>query len=153
MNGDTLGYFTGCNFYLLPVFSQFLFSNRNFTFAWLTIADNLAWCAEVMNVDKFGEVTPGIVLALNGHKKYLSIFKPSDLTKTTFFKSQGGDLMGFDNSDSETDSYEDPQSEYERRRQKVLSLSLRRQLVGWLEKLFDGLVERIKLEEWPRFTD
>ena len=120
---------------------------------WLTIADNLAWCAEVMNVDKFGEVTPGIVLALNGHKKYLSIFKPSDLTKTAFFKSQGGDLMGFDDSDSETESYEDPQTEYERKRQKVLSLSLRRQLVGWLEKLFDGLVERIKLEEWPTFTD
>jgi len=127
--------------------------NPNFTFTWLTIPDNLAWCAEVMNVDKFGEVTPGIVLALNGHKKYLSIFKPSDLTKTAFFKSQGGDLMGFDDSDSETDTIEDVQAEYERKRQKVLSLSLRRQLAGWLERLFDGLVERIKLEEWPRFTD
>lgn len=104
-----------------------------------------------MNVDKFGEVTPGIVLALNGSKKYLSIFKPSDLTKTAFFKSQGGDLMGFDDSDS--DANEDGQMEYERKRQKVLSLSIRRQLVSWLEKLCDGLVERIRLEKWPRFTD
>lgn len=130
-----------------------LYSNPNLTFAWLTISDNLAWCADVMNVDKFGEVTPGIVLGLNGHRKYLSIFKPSDITKTAFFKSQAGDLMGFNNSDSETDTYEDPRIEYERKRQKVLSLSLRKQLGGWLEKLFDGLVARVKLEEWPRFAD
>ncbi|KAM7439612.1 DnaJ molecular chaperone y domain [Porites harrisoni] len=127
--------------------------NPNFTFSWLTIPDNLAWCAEVMDVDKFGEVTPGIVLALNGHKKYLSIFKPSDLTKTAFFKSQGGDLMGFDDSDSDADVNEDAQTEYERKRQKVLSLSLRKQLSGWLEKWCDGLVERIRLGEWPKFTD
>ncbi|XP_068753593.1 dnaJ homolog subfamily C member 16-like [Montipora capricornis] len=127
--------------------------NPNLTFAWLTIADNLAWCSEVMSVDKFGEVTPGIVLALNGHKKYLSIFKPSDLTKSAFFKRQGGDLMGFDNSDSETESISDPQREYELKRQKVLSVSLRRQFVIWLEKLLDGLVDRTKIEEWPRFTD
>ena len=106
-----------------------------------------------MNVDKFGEVTPGIVLAVNGHKKYLSIFKPSDLTKTAFFKRQGGDLMGFDNSDSENESPSDPQREYELKRQKILSLSLRKQFVGWLERLLDGLVERTKIEEWPRFTD
>ncbi|XP_068700489.1 dnaJ homolog subfamily C member 16-like isoform X3 [Montipora foliosa] len=128
-------------------------SNPNLTFAWLTISDNLAWCSEVMSVDKFGEVTPGIVLALNGHKKYLSIFKPSDLTKSAFFKRQGGDLMGFDNSDSETESISDPQREYELKRQKVLSISLRRQFVIWLEKLLDGLVDRTKIEEWPRFTD
>lgn len=106
-----------------------------------------------MEVDQFGEVTPGIVLALNGHKKYLSIFKPTDLTKSAFFKSQGGDLMGFDDSDSETDTNEDGQTEYERKRQKVLSLSIRKQLGNWLEKFCDGLVERKKVAEWPRFTD
>lgn len=127
--------------------------NPNFTFAWLTISDNLAWCAEVMSVDRFGEVTPGIVLALNGHKKYLSIFKPSDLTKTTFFKRQGDDFMGFENSDSETESPDEPLREYEFKRQKVLSASLRREFVTWFEKLLDGLVDRTKIEEWPRFTD
>ena len=104
-------------------------------------------------MDQFGEVTPGIVLALNGHKKYLSIFKPTDLTKTAFFKSQGGDLMGFDDSDSETDANEDGQSEYERKRRKVLSLSIQKQLGNWLEKFCDGLVERKRVAEWPRFTD
>ena len=108
-----------------------------------------------MDVDRFGEVTPGIVLAINGSKKYLSIFKPSDLTKTAFFKSQGGNLMGFDDSDSEADASEDVdgQAEYERKRQKVLSLSMRKELVNWLEKFCDGLVERKKVSEWPRFTD
>lgn len=127
----------------------------NFKFTWLSISDNLAWCTEVMEVDRFGEVTPGIVLAINGHKKYLSIFKPSDLTKTAFFKSQGGDLMGFDGSDSETDTNEDVdgQAEYERKRQKVLSLSIQKELGNWLEKFCDGLVERKKVSEWPRFTD
>ena len=108
-----------------------------------------------MEVDRFGEVTPGIVLAINGHKKYLSIFKPTDLTRTAFFKSQGGELMGFDDSDSEGDTNEDVdgQTEYERRRQKLLSLSIRKELVNWLEKFVDGLVERKKVSEWPRFTD
>jgi len=129
--------------------------NPNFEFTWLSISDNLAWCTDVMEVDRFGEVTPGIVLAINGHKKYLSIFKPTDLTKTTFFKSQGGDLMGFDDSDSEADTNEevDGQREYERKRQKVLSLSIQKELVNWLEKFCDGLVERKKVSEWPRFTD
>lgn len=106
-----------------------------------------------MDVDRFGEVTPGIVLALNGHKKYLSIFKPTDLTKSAFFKSQGGDLMGFDDSDSETDTNEDGQTLYERKRQKVLSFSITKQLGNWLEKFCDGLVERKRVVEWPRFTD
>lgn len=108
-----------------------------------------------MEVDQFGEVTPGIVLAINGHKKYLSIFKPSDLTKNAFFRSQGGPLMGFDGSDSEADTNEDVdgQAEYERKRQKVLSLSIQKELGNWLEKFYDGLVERKKVSEWPRFTD
>lgn len=144
---DAVWHKFNCPFFLLT------YSNPNFTFAWLTISDNLAWCAEVMSVDRFGEVTPGIVLALNGHKKYLSIFKPSDLTKTTFFKRQGDDFMGFENSDSETESPDEPLREYEFKRQKVLSASLRREFVTWFEKLLDGLVDRTKIEEWPRFTD
>ncbi|KAJ7393493.1 DnaJ molecular chaperone y domain [Desmophyllum pertusum] len=116
-------------------------------------AENMTWCTEVMDVDRFGEITPGIVLALNGHKKYLSIFKPTDLTQNAFFKSQGGDLMGFDDSESEADVIEDGQTEYERKRQKVLGLSVRTQLANWLERLCDGLVERKRVVEWPRFTD
>lgn len=104
-------------------------------------------------MDKFGEVTPGIVLALNGYKKYLSVFKPSDLSEGAFFKRQGGDFMGFDDSDSDTDANEDGMTEYERKRQKVLSRSIRTQLVHWLERFCDGMVDRKRVVEWPRFTD
>ena len=147
-----------CSFELrnLPDFLFFCFisvRNPNFRFTWLSITDNLAWCAEILDVDKFGEVTPGIVLALNGYKKYLSVFKPSDLSEGAFFKRQGGDLMGFDDSDSDTDANEDGMTEYERKRQKVLSRSIRTQLVHWLERFCDGMVDRKRVVEWPRFTD
>ncbi|PFX27805.1 dnaJ homolog subfamily C member 16-like [Stylophora pistillata] len=127
--------------------------NPNFKFTWLSIPDNLAWCAEILDVDKFGEVTPGIVLALNGYKKYLSVFKPSDLSEGAFFKRQGGNLMGFDDTDSDTDPNEDGMTEYERKRQKVLSLSIRTQLVHWLERFCDGMTDRKRIVEWPKFTN
>ena len=106
-----------------------------------------------MNVEKFGEVTPGIVLALNGCKMYLSVFRPTDLTKIEFFKCQDGDLMGFGDSGDETDSQEDGLTQYECKRQKVLSLSLHKHLGIWMEKFCDGLAERRRVQEWPRFTD
>lgn len=127
--------------------------NPNFKFTWLSIPDNLAWCAEILDVDKFGEVTPGIVLALNGYKKYLSVFKPSDLSERAFFKRQGGNLMGFDDTDSDTDPNEDGMTEYERKRQKVLSLSIRTRLVHWLERFCDGMTDRKRIVEWPKFTN
>nr|XP_058959875.1 dnaJ homolog subfamily C member 16-like [Pocillopora verrucosa] len=141
---------------LIQAFADVIYphsGNPNFRFTWLSITDNLAWCAEILDVDKFGEVTPGIVLALNGYKKYLSVFKPSDLSEGAFFKRQGGDLMGFDDSDSDTDANEDGMTEYERKRQKVLSRSIRTQLVHWLERFCDGMVDRKRVVEWPRFTD
>lgn len=127
--------------------------NPNFKFTWLSIPDNLAWCAEILDVDKFGEVTPGIVLALNGYKKYLSVFKPTDLSERAFFKRQGGNLMGFDDTDSDSDPNEDGMTEYERKRQKVLSLSIRTQLVHWLERFCDGMTDRKRIVEWPKFTN
>lgn len=127
--------------------------NPNFKFTWLSIPDNLAWCAEILDVDKFGEVTPGIVLALNGYKKYLSVFKPTDLSEGAFFKRQGGNLMGFDDTDSDSDPNEDGMTEYERKRQKVLSLSIRTQLVHWLERFCDGMTDRKRIVEWPKFTN
>ncbi|XP_032228549.1 dnaJ homolog subfamily C member 16 isoform X2 [Nematostella vectensis] len=121
-----------------------------FKYVWLSIPDNLEWCTEVMEVNKFGEVIPGTVLAMNGPRKYVMTFKPTDLTKSQYFKSQGGDLMGFNDSDeSDEEGHVDEWSAYERKRQKVLSLSLRRELPRWLEKLSEGLIKKVKLDEWP----
>lgn len=54
---------------------------------WFFIFDNLVWCIEVMEVDWFGEVMFGIVLVINGCKKYLLIFKFFDFIKNVFFRS------------------------------------------------------------------
>lgn len=124
-----------------------------FKFVWLSIPENLQWCTEVMNVDKFGEIIPGIVLVLNGHRKTVSIFKPTDLTKTDFFNSQDGGMMGFEDSDSEAEVQSDAMEEYDRKRRRVLSLSLRRELPRWLEKLTEGMVKKEKLDEWPTMDD
>ncbi|KAK3743424.1 hypothetical protein QZH41_011543, partial [Actinostola sp. cb2023] len=120
-----------------------------FKFVWLSIPENLQWCTEVMNVEKFGEIIPGIVLVLNGYKKTVSVFKPTDLTKTQFFNSVDGGMMGFEDSDSEAETQTDAVAEYDWKRRKVLSLSLRRELPRWLEKLTEGMVKKEKREEWP----
>lgn len=133
---------------LCPFFNH---RGPRFKFAWLSFPDNVQWCTEVMNVERFGEISPGTVLALNGHRKYLSIFKPTDLTKGEFFRSQDGGLMGFNESDSETETEtQDGFTEYERKRQKVLSVSLRREFPLWFGKLSDGLVNREKVDDWPK---
>lgn len=131
----------------------YCFSYQNarlfFKFVWLSIPENLQWCTEVMGVDKFGEIIPGTVLVLNGHRKTVSVFKPTDLTKTEYFNNLEGDLMGFEDSESEAETQSDTLYEYEKMRQKSLSLSLRRELPSWIEKLTEGLVKKEKIDEWP----
>ncbi|XP_031554405.1 dnaJ homolog subfamily C member 16-like isoform X2 [Actinia tenebrosa] len=121
-----------------------------FRFAWLSIPENLQWCTEVMGVDKFGQINPGTVLVLNGYRKTVSVFKPTDLAKNEYFNNLEGDMMGFEDSDeSETETQSDSLQGYERMRRKALSLSLRRELPSWIEKLTEGLIKKQKLDEWP----
>lgn len=98
---------------------------------------------------KFGEIIPGTVLVLNGHRKSVSVFKPTDLSNNEYFNNQEGDLMGFEDSDSEVETQSYTTYEYEKTRQKTLSLSLRRELPLWIEKLTEGLVKKEKIDDWP----
>ena len=112
--------------------------------------ENLSWCTEVMNVEKFGEVRPGTVLSLNGYRKYVSVYKPSEVTNSEYSRSQEGDLMGFNDSDSESDSLTaDAVTNYNRKRHKVISLAVRKEFPTWLERLSEGMIKRRKVEEWP----
>jgi hypothetical protein len=102
-----------------------------------------------MGVDKFGEIIPGTILVLNGYRKSVSVFKPTDLSKNEYFNNLEGDLMGFEDSESDAETQSDTLLEYERKRQKALSLSLRKELPRWLEKLTEGLVKKDKIDDWP----
>lgn len=98
-----------------------------------------------MKVQTFGEIKPGTVLALNGPKKYLSIFK----VQPRNFPEQD-DGMIFD--DSEDDDSENGSMVFreDRRTQKRIAEALGRQFPIWLEKLYEGMLPRVKLEKWPR---
>jgi hypothetical protein len=102
-----------------------------------------------MKVQTFGEITPGTVLALNGAKKYLSIFK---ITKHP--DQDAGHV--FDDSDEDETMYsrEDENSpmvfQEDKRTQKRTANKLAQQFPRWIEKLLEGMVTRMKVDIWPR---
>ena len=97
-----------------------------------------------MDVKEFGSVLPGIVLALNGRKKYVYIFKPTDSVNV----EKSADFIGLESDGEIEDEELDLQS---RRNQKLASRSIRLLLPIWLERLCDGtLTDRVKLDNWPR---
>ena len=103
-----------------------------------------------MKVQTFGEITAGTVLALNGAKNYLSIFK---------IQKSPGQSAGnvFDDSDEDDTTYMREGSEAstmvfreDKRTQKRTADELGRQFPRWIEKLLEGMVPRMKLDHWPR---
>ena len=117
------------------------------TFAWISIQEQLSWCAEVMDAREFGKVLPGTVLALNGRKKYIHVFKPGGNVNT----ERLADFIGLESD------YEVEDDEYDsqmRRNQKLAARSIRVLLRTWLERLCDGtLTDRIKLDKWPNLEE
>lgn len=103
-----------------------------------------------MKVQTFGEITAGTVLALNGAKKYLSIFKikksPEQDAGSVFDDSEEDETMNFreDNESSSMVFRED------KRTQKRTAEQLGQQFPRWIEKLLEGMVPRVKLDSWPR---
>lgn len=128
------------------------FRENILTFGWLSIPEHIAWCNEVMKVQTFGEITAGTVLALNGAKKYLSIFKIKKVVNldagNVFDDSEEDESLpmhyrGHDES-SKMVFRED------RRTQKQTASELAEQLPRWIEKLLEGMVTRDKIDSWPR---
>lgn len=127
---------------------SFISREKIFKFGWLSIPQHIAWCNEVMKVQTFGEITAGTVLALNGAKRYLSIFKIH-----TIPKQNAGNV--FDDSEDDDTSREDDDSyarvfREDKRTQKRTADELGRQLPRWIEKLLEGMVKRMKVDSWPR---
>lgn len=112
---------------------------------WLSIPRYIAWCNEVMNVQTFGNITPGTVLVLNPKKKYLSIFKINKITP-----SDPGSV--FDDVEEEEMSSCQNKTIFseDKRTQKRTAYELRQQFPRWMEKLLQGMIARVKLENWPQ---
>ena len=103
-----------------------------------------------MKVQTFGEITAGTVLALNGAKKYLSIFK---ITKYPI--QDAGNVFDDSDQDETVSCREDNENssmvfQEDKRTQKRIADKLGQQLPRWIEKLLEGMVTRIKVESWPR---
>jgi len=132
---------------ITQAFSDAIFGytgNTSYCFAWVPIAEQLMWCTEIMKVNKFGEVLPGTVLALNGFRKYLYIFRPDSEVKSN--PQISADFIGFESSDDEGDGF----TVLERNKIKKASIIIRRDLPQWLERLFDGTIkDKIRVESWP----
>ena len=104
-----------------------------------------------MNTENFGEFRPGTVLCINGHRKYVCIFKPSDVPQAMYLRSQEGDLMGFNDSENESDaSTDDGVCNSDRKHHKLISLILRNELPTWMDRLCEGMIKRFKVDYWPQ---
>ena len=114
--------------------------------------EQLMWCTEIMDVNQFGEIVPGTVLAINGHKKYIYIFKPRLLLLGFSEEDENkltGRFLGLEESEEEGES--DSLSHSERRSQKIGALHIRRRLPTWLERLYEGtLKDKKELDQWPK---
>ena len=99
-----------------------------------------------MKVQTFGEVKPGTVLALNGAKKYLSIFKVQMRSERK--QEDGGNF--FEDSEEEDGEVASMVFQEDRRTEKRIAEGLGQQLPSWFEKLYEGMLPRVKHQEWPR---
>lgn len=129
---------------------DFCYRENIFTFGWLSIPEHIAWCNEVMKVQTFGEITAGTVLALNGAKKYLSIFKIKNSRE-----QDAGSVFDDSEEDEAMYSREDNESstmvfQEDKRTQKRIADELGRQFPRWIEKVLEGMVTRMKFDSWPR---
>ncbi|XP_028393821.1 dnaJ homolog subfamily C member 16-like isoform X2 [Dendronephthya gigantea] len=143
---------------LSPVVQAFAHASRsyqtekNLTFGWLSIPEHIAWCNEVMKVQTFGEITAGTVLALNGAKKYLSIFK----IKKAIAQDAGNVFDDSEEDESSPMCHRDHNDSSkmvfreDRRTQKQTATALAQQFPRWIEKLLEGMVTRVKIDCWPR---
>lgn len=116
--------------------------NNNYKFTWLSLAENLMWCNEIINSDRFGQFTPGTVIAFNGFRKYLFIYKPQ-LGFDEYQAQLSPGFLGFDESDDE--------GSQERTKLKRAALRMRQELSGWLDRLMEGtLHDKKRVDKWPQ---
>lgn len=97
-----------------------------------------------MNINKFGEFLPGTVLAINGFRKYIYIYKPDVVAADN--PQLSANFIGFESSEDEGDSYH----QLERIKVKRAAIKLRKDFPRWIERLYEGtLPNRIKIDKWP----
>jgi len=89
----------------------------------------------------------GTVISLNGYRRYVHVFFPTETSKpkkerrSTAAGSANREFLGFDSSSSS-----DEEDVAKTRLKAVKSLD---ELPAWLERLFEGCVRKVQLLEWP----
>lgn len=82
----------------------------------------------------------GTVLAINGHRKYFSVYHARREPHRKV-SDRAGDFIGLDDSTSEEES--DLESE------KLFECDLLSGLPTWMDRLCEGTVARYRVEYWP----
>ncbi|XP_006815097.1 dnaJ homolog subfamily C member 16-like [Saccoglossus kowalevskii] len=115
------------------------FDSVGVTCTYLPVEAYYQWFENLHSVSEqstdHGKKYCGTVLAINGHRKYYSLFEPHKrdaLNGEARQRRLDGEFLGFDNDeDTEEDSY------------LLLHLNM------WLERMFDGSLQRFIVDDWP----
>lgn len=100
------------------------------------------------------------MLALNGRRKYFSIYHASANLSQRHHRhnqqaSSFGDFLGFDEADAadwETEE-DDDNDNADKHDTKLLDSMLLNGLPMWLDRLCEGSLTRLRLSEWPAMVD
>ncbi len=84
------------------------------------------------------------MVSLNGSRKYYSIYHAQSKSLQGRAKGANGKFMGFDDSDSSSDS--DPDAD------KLFTSDLLGTFGIWMDRLCEGSLKRFRVEYWPSMS-
>lgn len=87
----------------------------------------------------------GTVLAINGYRKYYYIYHAKKVRKWMRSSNKVTNAIGFVETDEES-------SEEEDLTKGVSTENLLDGLLGWLDRVFDGSLRKIRVPFWPEMT-
>eukprot|EP00117_Sycon_ciliatum_P014085 scpid78158/ scgid14494/ DnaJ homolog subfamily C member 16 len=128
--------------------------NQRYRFMYLVLSEHGDWCDELVSLldpscfedDDQLEWQAGVVLALNLHRRYLSVFKPIEESQLRAEDDSVNDFLGVSSPDWQAglDSPSAGHAAAER-----LSQDLRSRLPLWMDRHSDGSIPRLHVDKWP----
>ena len=145
--------------YLLLLFF-FCFSSDAFCFSFLQIEDHIPWFRHLLeetiefkrDLDTIQATNCiGTVLAINGRRKYYSIYHAHQPNASKRYKkpSHLHGALGLDEFSDDSDKEESGDSECELDADKLFQADLLNGLDQWLARLCEGTLKRFRIEYWP----
>ncbi|KAK6175697.1 hypothetical protein SNE40_014098 [Patella caerulea] len=131
------------------------------TFGFLQLEYYISWYQSLLETSMDNKVKlnkikinncVGTVLAINGYRKYYYLYHPKKTRKFLRKENNVGQAMGLLDSDDES-TEDERQIDIESHDQKVMCV--REMLDGltiWMDRVFDGSIRKVRLNEWPEMT-